>query len=201
MAYKQTYVIYKCTNVLNGKCYVGFTNNLSTRMTAHKKLVGKSNRKLYAAMFTDGWDSFEWSILYQSWDRQHCLDVMEPHFIAEHSAWTDGYNMTVGGGRPIGAVGKSKTEDHKRKLSVALKGKKQTAETCAKKSKAFKGRVQSHEWINKRVSSRVGKVLVVDIRGNTQSVPVDFYYNQLQGSSSDLIMVRSKEGQRRMGKI
>lgn len=97
--------IYKCTNTVNGKHYIGYTKDFYQRKQKHKRnmLSGESNT-FYAAMRKYGWDKFTWSVIYQSKDDDHCLNVMEPHFIREYNSFYSGYNMTEGGGGTLGAT-------------------------------------------------------------------------------------------------
>lgn len=77
------YSIYKITNKYSGKCYIGFTQCIPTRWGTHRRRFSECE--------------FTYEILYQSKDKSHCLNKMEPHFIAEHDSWKDGYNGRPGG--------------------------------------------------------------------------------------------------------
>lgn len=93
------YSIYLITNKINGKKYVGFTNDPKRRWKDHRSrnsVIGKALRKY-------GRENFSFEIIYQSKDAEHCLSVMEPYFIAEHDAFNNGYNISTGGDGAIGA--------------------------------------------------------------------------------------------------
>ena len=98
------YSIYKATCILNGKVYIGFTNNYNKRIQAHKKGYKKSNTKFYYAIQKYELHNFEWTILYQSLDGVHTKNVMENYFISEHNSYHDGYNSTTGGDGTIGLI-------------------------------------------------------------------------------------------------
>lgn len=89
------YYIYKITNKVNGKCYVGFTNNPSIRWSNHKHC--KYNRPLYNSIKKHGIENFSFEILYEHEDRNHVLLEKEPFFIKLHEAYSKGYNCTLGG--------------------------------------------------------------------------------------------------------
>jgi len=126
------YIIYKATNSINNKCYIGFTKNLEVRKYCHKRNADKKlNRKFYDAINKYGWNNFYWEVLYCSVDREHCLNEMEDHFIQEYDSIKSGYNMCVGGGIPIMMI----TEETRRKMSLSHTGLKSTQETIEKKRK------------------------------------------------------------------
>jgi len=91
------HTIYKSVNTKNGKIYIGFDSNWPNRMFVHKSASKKQDCKFYRAIRKYGWDSFQWSIVYQSQDREHTLNVMETFFIQEHDSFYNGYNSTLGG--------------------------------------------------------------------------------------------------------
>lgn len=106
------YSIYKATNTINGKCYIGFDSNWPFRLNNHKKTPNKT--KFHNAIRKHGWESFEWEILYQSMDGHHCLKEMESYFIREYNSFNNGYNMTLGG---EGTIGYKHTTETKKKIS------------------------------------------------------------------------------------
>lgn len=94
------YSIYKATNNVNGKSYIGFDANWPTRQKNHKKNYTERNSNFYAALRKHGWENFTWEILYQSTDKEYTHKVMEEHFIREYDTHCDtghGYNMSYGG--------------------------------------------------------------------------------------------------------
>ncbi len=129
MSSTNIYSIYKATNTVNGKCYIGFTNNFHTRIKKHKKCSeSKVNRKLYDAINKYGWNAFQWEVIYQSKDRYHTLFEMETIFIDQYNSIQNGYNMVKGGlcgsGIPWnkGKKGLQKLSlEHKTKLIAANK--------------------------------------------------------------------------------
>lgn len=96
--------IYKARNTINNKIYIGFDSNWPRRKHAHKKNFKYRNGKFYDAIKKYGWDAFEWEILYQSEDKEYCLNVSEKHFIKKFDSMNNGYNMTEGGDGCFGAT-------------------------------------------------------------------------------------------------
>lgn len=112
------YSIYKATNIINGKCYIGYDSNWPQRKYSH--LSESKNPKLASfhyyfhrtiRKYTP--NNFNWEILYTTRD----LDVvkyMEKYFILEYnSKQPTGYNMTDGG---EGGTGYKWTEKQKQKV-------------------------------------------------------------------------------------
>ena len=97
--------IYKATNKITGKSYIGFDSNWPSRKERHQANATYNREgKFYDSIRKHGWEFFEWSILYQSLDNYHTLNVMEPHFIKEYDTFNKGYNMTEGGEGCFGAT-------------------------------------------------------------------------------------------------
>jgi group I intron endonuclease len=96
--YKQTAIIYMATNNITKLSYIGFTScQLNHRIKEHQYDSNRSDTHFYRAAKKYGWNSFDWYILYESWDKEHCLNVMEPYFIKEYDTYENGYNSTFGG--------------------------------------------------------------------------------------------------------
>lgn len=96
------YTIYKITNTINNKVYIGFTNNFEKRIKQHKRNYKKYDSLLYRAIKKHGLENFKFEILYQSKIFEHTLNIMEPFFIQEYTSRENGYNMTLGGGGIVG---------------------------------------------------------------------------------------------------
>lgn len=118
----KVYTIYKVTNKINGKAYIGFDSKWPSRKSVHIcEATTRKNKQypLYRAIQKYGVENFEWSVLYQSEDKEHTLNIMENKFILEHNTHFrngHGYNMTYGG---EGAFGWIPTEETKRKIGIS----------------------------------------------------------------------------------
>lgn len=119
------FTIYKATNKLTGKSYIGFDCNWPYRKSAHKcaARMGESSLVFHNAIRKYGWNNFVWSVVEQSEDRFLMLTEREEHYIRKfntHFRDGSGYNMTYGG---EGTLGKVVSEETKKRISDAKKGK------------------------------------------------------------------------------
>lgn len=111
-----TYLIYKATNKLNDKSYIGFTSRpIEFRKREHFYSSRYGDGRFSRAIRKYGIDAFEWSILFESNDLEITKNIMEPKFISEYNTLSNGYNMTTGGD---GVVGYEFTDEVRNKLSV-----------------------------------------------------------------------------------
>lgn len=115
------YSIYKVKNNVNGKIYIGFTQDFERRKSAHISLSNRgSTTKFHRALRKYGEEAFEWEIVFQGKDEYHILNWAEPFFIKEYDAFSkNGYNMTSGGEN-----GATQSDETKRKRSESLTGEK-----------------------------------------------------------------------------
>ena len=169
-----TYTIYKATNKVNGKSYIGFDSNWPARYKNHKQLHNKTNTVFYQAIRKHGWDNFEWSIVYQSEDKEYTLNVMEEYYIRHFNTHVDegyGYNMTYGGEGnnklceearyKMGSANRGKkrgpcSDETRKKISAAKKGKSfHTPEQIANLRKLYLGSKRSEECIRKKSANCV----------------------------------------------
>ncbi len=70
------YTIYRAINKINGKSYIGFTQNFIERKKQHINNSFNPNSNSYNYAFhkeirSFGEDNFDWYILYQSKDKYH----------------------------------------------------------------------------------------------------------------------------------
>lgn len=92
--------IYKITNDINDKVYVGKTllPSIEERFQAHikdSKRRKKENRPLYKAMNKYGSDKFHIELIGEYPEEE--LNEMEVYWIGYYHGYTDGYNATKGG--------------------------------------------------------------------------------------------------------
>jgi len=93
------YTIYRATNIITGKVYIGFDSNWPKRKGEHKSSAKRGEPyKFYNAIRKYGWNNFVWDIIYQSLEYDYTLNIMESYFIKEHDSLRRGYNTRPGGG-------------------------------------------------------------------------------------------------------
>ena len=117
-------LIYKITNKINGKVYIGqTTRTLSERIQGYKKeYKWKSNsRPIIRAMNKYGFENFEFSIIEEDINSKEQLDEKEKYYIKKYKSLCSqkGYNVELGGN----GVGKH-SEETKKKIGQAQLGEK-----------------------------------------------------------------------------
>jgi hypothetical protein len=90
-------LIYKATNLINRKEYVGQTKQtLKRRMSMHKwRSKKRSNTHFYNSMKKYGFDSFKFEVLEEIENKN--LDEREKYHIHKLNTLENGYNMNDGG--------------------------------------------------------------------------------------------------------
>lgn len=93
--------IYKVTNILNGKCYIGKTKgDFQKRKKQHiQNALNGSERcpKFYNAIRKYGVDNFEWESVYSENCLIEQLNEKEKFYISKFNSIKEGYNVCVGG--------------------------------------------------------------------------------------------------------
>lgn len=156
-----TFVIYKITNLINNKVYIGQTNNFERRCGEYQYKVLKNNpcQVIIQAMIKYGIDNFSFEIIFNALSREE-LNLIEPLFIKQYNSLIpNGYNVEVGGlcapisqeslnkiskalkGRPSLNKGKPCSEEQKLKTSKTMSGRKYSQERVFKTINSLKGRI------------------------------------------------------------
>lgn len=143
-------LIYKITNLINGKLYIGQTkNSLNERWELHKRdfeIGRKAKYPLYCAFAKYGLENFTVEVIHDNIDTFEDLDYWEKYYIKTlNTKSPNGYNLTDGG---QGIHGYHHTEETKRIIGEKVKqnaNKIYTPERSQKISKANKGKKFSVE--------------------------------------------------------
>jgi group I intron endonuclease len=144
------YKIYKITNIINDKIYVGFTSQtIEKRFNQHKsKSRGDNLDKLHKAMKKYGVDNFNIELISEHPTINDAL-ANEKKLISELDLTKNGYNLSSGGewspNEKIKLRGRTFTEEHRKNISKnhadirgdknPFFGKKHTLESREKISK------------------------------------------------------------------
>lgn len=173
--------IYKITNKLNGKVYIGQSRDIDARWRQH--INAKDNFAIHNAIKKYGEENFCFEVLLEC--PVDMLDVWERDMIALYNCISpNGYNLTEGGGRckyseetrlkisesMKGRIpwnkgvhlespmkGKHHSEETKIKISNTRKGIQLSEETRLKMSDAHKGIPHSEETKHKMSESKKGR--------------------------------------------
>lgn len=89
-------LIYKITNRVNGKIYIGATTNYRQRIQIHKSSVKKHLYPIAIALAKYGWDNFEFTVL-ETEPNKEVMYEREKYYIALYDSMNNGYNGTTGG--------------------------------------------------------------------------------------------------------
>lgn len=200
--------IYKITNIINNKCYIGQSVNLKSRIKSHKSMIkhnNEDNNHLRKATIKYGHNNFKIEIIKYCNEQE--LDYWERYFINLFKSYDEkyGYNIELGG-----STHKHLSKEQIRKMTNTKKGKlkgkenpfygrKHTIETKKKisdKNKGNKfciGRYMSQETRSKIGNAnrynRTKKINCYDMNGNfiKQYISVGEAKRQLKVKSSSFI--------------
>lgn len=134
------YSIYKITNLLNNKVYVGWTSrDPDVRFAEHQK---RNKAPINFAIKKYGSDNFRFEVIYMSLDYDHSRNI-ESVFIQEHNSLIDqwGYNQDRGG------TGHKRTQTTIDKHRKKIRGRKQSAEHVEKRKVFGDDNGSSKTWI------------------------------------------------------
>ena len=157
--------IYKITNLVNGKMYIGQAVDIEERWIRHKRdwKIDKT-KVLYKAIRKYGIENFSFEIIEECSEKE--LSNLEIYYIWYYHTYLydekcNGYNMTIGGET---IKGYRHTEESKIKMSESHKGEKSynfgkhlSEETRKKISEANKGKTHSEETRQKISDSIKGE--------------------------------------------
>jgi len=168
-------IIYKVTNKINGKCYIGKTvkKYLSSRRSGHIYEMKKGSKfYFHNSLRKYGKENFEWEILYECTDHD-ILKEKELYYIKYFNTFKpNGYNLTKGGD---GNFGYKYSEESKKKMSESHKGNRHSEETKMKISEGNKGRVPT-KATREKISKKLTGVKFSDERKNNISKALKKYY-------------------------
>lgn len=158
--------IYKITTPTN-KIYIGQSINILVRWNRYKNLHCKTQSRLYRSLIKYGFDSHSFDIIERCSKDQ--LDEREVYWIGIYNTFNTkhGLNLIDGGRsgkhsnetkskRKLSLVGRTLSDEQKRKIGKANTGKIRTQEGLRNLSIAHLGKKLSKESIAKRNKSREG---------------------------------------------
>jgi group I intron endonuclease len=148
-------IIYKATNLFNGKCYIGQTKNgLKNRSKKHLRDSLKNNSDCYfhRAIRKYSNENFSWDVISEANTKEE-LHKLERFWISYFKSNNPkhGYNMTEGG------EGGSLNKEVKIKIAISNTGKKHTKEAKMKVSIKNKGKIAWNKGLTKESDERVKK--------------------------------------------
>ena len=146
--------IYKITNTVNSKSYIGISIYDPEKRRIKEHLNGRGSKYLSKSVKKYGKESFSYEIIEQNIFPE-LLPELEIYHIKKHNTIRPhGYNLTEGG---EGALGYKHTEESLLKMSQARKKRVISDETRRRTSESLKGRIVSDETRKKISKSNKGK--------------------------------------------
>ncbi len=127
-------IIYKITNLKNGKIYIGKTiYSLKCRIGGHRRSINKSQQPLYRAMRKYGFESFEFEEI-DSCDDLEELNYLEIFWIDYFKSKINqlGYNVGHGGTGGDNFTNNPNKEEIRKKITPNEKTKKRISDTVKK---------------------------------------------------------------------
>ena len=170
------YTIYKTTNTVNNKIYVGKhqTENINDSYLGSGVSLEKAIKK-YGKKF------FIKEILY-IFDNEEEMNLKEIELVTEEFIKRkDNYNKSLGGEGGSNFKGKKHTDETKQKLSEINKGKTHSEETKAKISDANRKRVLSEETKLKLSEKAKLRFLDEDSRKKHSDLMKQYYKKYIVG--------------------
>lgn len=93
----KTYYIYKVTNKINGKIYIGQTNNFERRKKQHL-LDNRTNHQAFKkALNKYGFEGFDWDIIDKCESKKEINQKEQYYIVYYNSKVPNGYNIASGG--------------------------------------------------------------------------------------------------------
>ena len=210
--------IYKITNLIDGKIYIGQTVNYRKRANAHISYLKKGthhNSHLQRAFDKYGEGSFEIDLITECKISE--LDSMERRYIKEYNCLNreHGYNL-LGGGQKYreftlevrekmskARKGKPFTEEHKRNISLGNKGK-QISKKSIEKTRLTKKMRKVHcgeKNPNALISNKVAEKIIIELLNketvvnitNKYQVSSETVYNLMYNRTYQYVMPEARE--------
>lgn len=157
------YKVYKYTNLIDGKVYIGQTCQTLRARAGSNGINYCQNPRFFKAIEEFGWDNFKGEIILDNLNHFQA-DYYESYYINLHKSTdeTFGYNISDGAHTPIAdcvreVLSEKAKERYKDPTKNPMYGKKHSEETLKKMSEAKQGKKnpmygvsQSKETIEKR---------------------------------------------------
>lgn len=173
-------IVYKATNKIDGKCYVGQTKRtIEIRIKEHEKQC--KNYLFYRAIEKHGIENFEWEILCECETREE-LNEKEKYYIKllnSNSNGEFGYNLTKGGEWVLMSeetkekirktrkerIGYKLSEEHKKNIGKSGIGRVVSEETREKIRKKLKGQKHTESRTLKIIEKISKPIFQYDLNG------------------------------------
>lgn len=134
------YVLYVHRNKINGKRYIGITNNISKRWYGKGKKYENCPR-FFAAIKKYGWDNFSHDVLVRGLTLEEANEL-EKEYISKYKTCEEyGYNIQSGGDFVPSMLGRHHTKETRQKMRESALGRTVSEEQKRKQSEAMRGKM------------------------------------------------------------
>ena len=168
--------VYKITNTVNNKAYIGISIHEPEKRRIKAHLNGHGNRIIAAAVKKYGKDAFTYEVLEANVFDEFLPDLEVAYIANFNTVAPHGYNLTHGGDHAIpceetrrkiseGNRGRTMSAKARRKLSEVNKGKSHTESTRRKMSEERKG--EKNNFYGKRHSEKSRRKMSLAAKGRT----------------------------------
>ena len=131
--------VYKITNTINNKAYIGISIHEPTQGRIKDHLSGRGNRLIAKAVKKYGKDAFTYEILEENVFDEFLPDLEVAYIANFNTIAPNGYNLNSGGDHAIPSVNTRRKMSEAKKGNQHLLGKTPSINTRRKISKANKG--------------------------------------------------------------
>jgi group I intron endonuclease len=146
--------IYKITNTINGKCYIGSAVDLDRRKKEHFR-GHRTNKVLKQAMKKYGKENFTFEVLEECTTREMLsLEQLNIDLHRVVKGWNQLYNIAPTAGSQLGT---KRSEETRKKISEVQKGKKHSEESKKLMSEVKKGKQHTEEAKKLMSDAKKGK--------------------------------------------
>lgn len=180
--------IYKITNLLNDKIYIGKSIRCDDW---HIKNYFGSGIVIQLALKKYGKDNFKKEILeFIEFEDESLLDERERYYISKYDSMNEsiGYNRALGG---EGGFGVKATNERRQKISKALKGKKKSRDAIEKMKRQQFSKVYHVNFENGTEIEEFG--LFEDICKKYDVEPNEVRFNSIHGKFTDGLLFKDFE--------
>jgi group I intron endonuclease len=166
--------LYRITNKINNKVYIGQATDVSKRWSDHRRAVRINNptQIIHSAMIKYGVDNFEFNII-ASCNNINDANEVETLLVKQyesHISTGKGYNISLGGrNAPI-------SEETKQKMSMAKIGKKHPLQHIQNISDALKGKPAHNKGqsrsaeVKNKISESMQRIIFSEDHKNNLSI-------------------------------
>lgn len=149
---EKTWCVYKHTNKVNGKCYIGITSQ-DVRIRWNRGWGYQYCPHFWRAIQQYGWDAFTHEIVRDGLSKEEA-ELWEVNLISENRSADPmyGYNVSLGGN----SIGKH-SEETRKKIGDRRRGIHHTEEAKRKMSEAHTGKTLSEEHLQKLRTAQFGE--------------------------------------------